>query len=147
MTANGMTYTARVTQTPTGTVLVADNGVPTPLASVDTIDDESRLLGAAQGLGLGFLLGAGAGIAIGFAAGDDPPCDVSGHVCDLNPPDTAGNKAALGGIVLGVLGGLVGAIVGTVRGQHDVWHRGPPAPAPLRPTGPPGSVVGLSVAF
>jgi hypothetical protein len=115
-----------------------------PLASATQIVDIKRGRGAAQGLLVGLLVGVGAGIAIGFAAGDDEPCPDDGHLCLFN--FTAGDKAAIWGILLGALGLGTGAVIGYTHGARDVYDLSTPQPR-FVPTGPPGSAIGGTVRF
>lgn len=63
-----------------------------------------------QGLGLGFLTGGGTGVLLGFLSGDDPPGWFSW---------TAGQKALLGGLALGILGVPIGGIYGAAKGVDE----------------------------
>jgi len=60
-----------------------------------------------EGIAIGGLLLGGSGALIGYTDGDDPPGWLS---------FTAGQKAALGGITLGLLGIVVGGIGGAFAG-------------------------------
>jgi hypothetical protein len=64
-----------------------------------------------RNIGRGILVGAVSGIVIGgiigLIDGDDPP--------DTWFAMTAGEKAAGGGVILGVFGGVAGGLVGTIR--------------------------------
>ncbi len=81
-----------------------------PVADISAVDatGESRIL---QGLGFGFTIGAVGGGIAGLADGDDPPGLFS---------MTAGQKAALSGIVFGTLCGVVGGIVGIAASTPGV---------------------------
>ena len=79
-----------------------------------SLGGRSRGKGAGRGAGLGLLAGAASGILIGVASGDDQ----SGFLAF-----TAGEKAAIYGIVLGAVGTIGGAVVGaSVSGER--WERG-----------------------
>jgi hypothetical protein len=71
--------------------------------------------------GRSLLLGAGigvlTGVAIGFASGDDPPSNWFSL--------TAGDKALVGGLLLGVTGTVVGAIVGLISTKRFTIARDP----------------------
>ena len=73
-----------------------------------------RLPGALEGLYLGLLTGAVAGAVIGYSKGDDPAC---GDACFLH--FSAGDKAFVGGLLLGIGGGLLGAATGGLIGHTD----------------------------
>jgi hypothetical protein len=77
---------------------------------VELVDRDKGML---EGLGIGLLTGALTGAAMGFADGDDPPGWFS---------ITAGEKAAIGGLVLGGVGGLSGTFVGTVSGHREEFY-------------------------
>ncbi len=66
--------------------------------------------GFLKGIGLGFLTGGATGMLLGFAGGDDAPGWFS---------MTAGEKAALGGLALGVLGTGIGGLCGAVSGIDE----------------------------
>jgi hypothetical protein len=69
--------------------------------------------GALEGFGLGGLGGLALGLGLGLAAGDGPEsCLV---LC------TREERAAAGGLTLGVIAGAVGLIVGLATGHHDDW--------------------------
>ena len=70
-----------------------------------------------KGAGWGFLLGGIIGVVLGYADGDDPPGFLA---------QTADEKAAMGGVVLGVVGALVGGIRALIVGA-DTWD---PVPLP-----------------
>jgi hypothetical protein len=70
-----------------------------------------RLPGALEGLMWGFVAGAAAGAIAGAAQGDDPP----GQFIQF----TAGEKAAVGGVILGATGGALGALIGGLLGHTD----------------------------
>lgn len=115
------------------------------LDEVRTITDTRRARGALEGFALGFLLaGVPAGV-LGYSSGDDT-CD-AGKICIL--PFTAGEKAGLYGGAFGMAGGLIGAVIGAVRGSHDVYDVGGASEVQPRftPSGPPGSVAGLTIRY
>jgi hypothetical protein len=64
----------------------------------------------AKGFFVGFLTGSGLGALFGFASGDDPPGFLS---------FSAGQKAVMFGVVLGVIGGVGGTILGYVQSTSD----------------------------
>jgi hypothetical protein len=69
---------------------------------------------ALKGLGLGAGGGALLGVVLGLASGDDP--DSCWLICY-----TAGEKAALAGASLGIIGGVVGLIAGGLT-KETVWN-------------------------
>ena len=70
-----------------------------------------------KSVGVGFLVGALSGAFIGLASGDDEDSFIS---------FSAEEKAAIGGVMLGLTGAATGLIVGLVR-RHDVWSPALPA--------------------
>lgn len=66
------------------------------------------------GLGIGLLAGAASGAVLGFISGDDPPGWFS---------FTAGQKAAMGALGLGLLGAPIGGLAGAIGGtdQRIEW--------------------------
>lgn len=128
-----------------GTIALRDRlGQPLPFGAVVEVREKRHGLGALHGLGWGILGGAAVGAVIGFADGDDA-CDTSrGEDCFFN--FTAGEKAVLIGAYFGILGGLGGAIVGAIIGTTDVY-KDDPTPPRVMPSGPPGSVAGMTVTF
>ena len=95
--------------------------VGVPLASVQRLaayrGPRPRGAGALRGGGYGLLIGGVVGAASGFADGDDE-CD--GAVpCFL--PMTARQKAAAGGLALGIVGGALGLLIGAVA-PGDRWE-------------------------
>ena len=93
-----------------------------PVASVRRLaayrGPRSRGAGALRGGGYGLLIGGAVGAASGIVSGDDD-CD-SSVPCIL--PMTAGEKAAAGGLVLGVVGGALGLLIGAAV-PGDRWER------------------------
>ncbi len=74
---------------------------------------KSRFL---QGLGYGLLVGAATGAVIGAASGDDDPSTWFAM--------SAGEKAAVGAISLGLLGGIVGGVIG-LSSPGERWEEVP----------------------
>jgi hypothetical protein len=110
---------------------------------VAKVTEIRRGRGAAEGAGIGFVAGAAVGAALGFADGDDE-CDENGHGwCIL--VFSAGEKAILGGFVLGTIGSLVGLVVGVATGSKFVYSYGDQVR--VTPTGPPGSMGGATITF
>ena len=60
----------------------------------------------------GLLIGAGTGLVIGFASGDDPPGWYS---------MTAGEKASVGALILGMVGGILGGLTGLGAGRDEEY--------------------------
>ena len=108
---------------------------------VARVVDRRRGRGALEGFGVGAAIGIVGGVAAGIASGDDV-CEHEGH-CLLT--FSAADKAFLGAIFFGALGGGVGAVVGAVRGSHFVYSFG--EQTRVIPTGPPGSVGGMTIVF
>lgn len=141
----GQSVTAVGVNGPSGITFVdkATGGV-VPDQEIYKIDDTSHVLGGVQGLGIGGAIGAIGGALLGYADGDDA-CDEDSHGgCFLS--FTAGEKAALFGIVFGVLGGGVGLVVGAVKGSTTLYERRFPGVS-IKPGGPPGSVAGIDISF
>jgi hypothetical protein len=98
---------------------------------------------ALRGAGIGLLAGVASGALIGVASGDDEPSFVY---------FTAGQKAAIYGIGLGVVGALGGAVVGASRGGER-WERGATVFASGRvgvhvvPAGHRGAGMAVSLGF
>lgn len=131
-----------------GVVIVAPEGwfVRTPrgdvaVATASRVTVVDRRRGAREGLGVGALVGVLAGAVIGLSSGDDECGD---DLCLFQ--FSAGEKAVLAGLGLGVAGSLAGMLVGAAIGSRDVYELGDGAPRVL-PSGPPGSVVGATVRF
>jgi hypothetical protein len=110
---------------------------------VAKVTEIRRGRGAAEGAGIGFVSGAAIGAALGFADGDDT-CESSGGEWCLFV-FTAGEKAIMGGIVIGTIGGLVGLVVGAASGSKYVYSYG--EQVRITPTGPPGSMGGATITF
>jgi hypothetical protein len=122
----------------------ASGGV-VPAEEIYRIDDTSHALGAVQGLGIGAGIGAVLGAVLGYSAGDDDVGDDGSHGGDLFEL-SAGDKAAIGGILLGGLGGLVGLVAGAMKGSTTIYERGGSSTV-ITPVGPPGSAGGVTIAF
>lgn len=80
-----------------------------------------------RGAALGLLVGGAIGAGLGFASGDDPPCGSTGTIADIIAVPvcdamrmSAGQKAMLGGVALGVAGAVTGFVVGRLV-KSDVW--------------------------
>ena len=97
-----------------------------------------RRRGALRGAGYGLLAGAATGGLLGLASGDD----TSGFF-----RLTAGEKAAMGGIMLGLPGALIGAVVGANR-PGERWERvSLPVRVGVTPPGRTGLVLTASFSF
>jgi hypothetical protein len=102
-----------------------------------------RAKGVGRGLGIGLMVGVASGALIGVASGDD-----EGGFINFS----AGDKAAICGIGLGVVGALGGAVVGAM-GSGERWERGAPvfASGPVGvhvvPAGGRGAGMALSLRF
>lgn len=119
------------------------NGGMVPSHEIVKIKDVSHARGALEGLGLGVGIGALTGGAIGLASGDDD-CSNEDHGCFLE--FSAGEKAAILGILLGGLGGLVGLVVGAAKGSTTIYEHSR-AGVTVRVGGPEGSTAGLTMTF
>ena len=81
------------------------------------------------GAGIGLLGGAAVGAILGYAAGDDKPSSSQSSSCRnedfcFSGPNfylTAGNKAAIGAVGLGVVGAAIGGVVGYTH-RTDRWE-------------------------
>jgi len=134
-----------------GLTFASDVGVlrPSEVAKVTVVH---RGRGALEGAGIGFLIGAASGAALGYADGDDE-CASSMSNHPSSEPNlslciklfTAEEKALLGAAVIGGIGGLIGTIVGAVTGSSDVYSYG--EQVRITPTGPPGSVGGVTIKY
>lgn len=78
-----------------------------PLSSVHEIKVTSPASGLAKGAGIGFVVGGVTGVIMGFADGDD----TRGWF-----RMSAGQKALVGGVMLGTVGAVVGGLVGLAGG-------------------------------
>ena len=67
------------------------------------------------GIVMGGAIGAGVGMLLGFAAGDDDPGILA---------MSAGDKAAIGAVLLGVAGAGIGGLVGA-RSSREKWEHVP----------------------
>jgi hypothetical protein len=76
-----------------------------------------------QGAGIGSLIGVTSGVLIGYASGDDPPGWFA---------FTAGEKAVLAGVGLGLTGLVVGTVVGLLK-TSDRWMSVPLGAAEASP--------------
>ncbi|MCE9577778.1 MAG: hypothetical protein K8W52_31885 [Deltaproteobacteria bacterium] len=79
-------------------------------------------LGAIEGGGLGMLAGAAIGAAAGYSRGDDLPCAPESEPFLACNSHTAGQKAAIGGILFGGLGAVTGLVVGAAIGSREVYE-------------------------
>jgi hypothetical protein len=100
------------------------------VASVNNSNNKGAALknnsSVAEGMFIGFLTGAMTGVMIGLALGDDQPCPSSNGGSplawdfDICVSLSAGEKAAIGGVLLGVTGLLVGrAAASKANGKND----------------------------
>jgi hypothetical protein len=86
------------------------------LRDIRGYDVTRRGQGALEGLGIGLLAGVTFGVVAGLAAGDDPPCAPE-NFCIFRL--SAGDKAAISGVVAGLTGALSGALIGALVGHTD----------------------------
>lgn len=125
---------------PAGVTFANDGGVLAP-ASVAKVTEVRHGRGAAEGGGIGFLVGAAVGATMGYLEGDDQ-CPPEGW-CLFE--FTATDKAVLGAASIGVVGGLVGLLFGGANGSHYVYSYGDQVR--VTPTGPPGSMGGVTIKY
>ena len=121
--------------TPAETLAVARAG----LTRLDVSTGRRRRTG--RGATVGSLIGASSGVIIGFASGDDPPNSFWQM--------SAGEKAAIAGVGLGVVGLLVGATVGALT-VSERWTSVPLGNASVSPgfqAGRGGARLAVSVSF
>jgi hypothetical protein len=130
-------------------VLIAPNGSETrsvPFASISRLEvsggERSRMSGFGRGAGSGFLIGAAVGGIIGFADGDDDCAEAGWCFVELS----AGEKALLGGVVIGGLGGVIGGLVG-VANPGERWQRVPVRRVAASPAPGGGFAASVSLAF
>lgn len=96
---------------------------------------KSRFL---RGLGYGFLIGAAAGTVIGAASGDDDPSEWFAM--------SAGEKAVVGAVSLGLLGGIVGGVIG-LSSPAEKWEEVPLDRLLVGPSPVTADGVALSVSL
>jgi len=78
--------------------------------------EHPRVRGFWEGGGMGVAGGGALGVVIGLASGDDPPCGSEQFFCLRG---SRGEKAVVGGVILGLLGLVVGGSIGVAVGHHD----------------------------
>ncbi|HWZ27473.1 MAG TPA: hypothetical protein VNX15_02870 [Gemmatimonadales bacterium] len=92
-----------------------------------------------KGALVGFLIGAGSGVIGGLASGDDPPTSFVRF--------SAGDKAALLGVLFGGVGAGFGALVGSGMTDDD-WHEVSPSTVRLSVRVAPGRAgLGVAISF
>jgi len=125
-----LTWEAPVARSSSDAVYVATPGEPTRLLlpEVRGYSVKRHRRGAIEGAGIGAAIGAVAGTLFGASRGSDPaPVPMCREIADGGTlcttmgghPLSAGQKAAIGGLGLGVVGGLVGAVMGALVGHTD----------------------------
>jgi len=145
-TSVGLTnQVARVQSVRNDTLILRLRGDETqtvPLAAVSHLElSTRRTRHTLQGAGIGGLVGAGIGLVGGYASGDDDPNQFMAM--------SAGGKAALGAMVLGVAGLAIGSVVGALH-VTDQWTSlplGDTRAAPNLELGTRGARLGLSISF
>ena len=130
-------------------VLTAPNGSETrsvPFASISRLEvsggERSRMSGFGRGAGFGILIGAGIGGVLGFADGDDDCAEAGWCFIEFS----AGEKALLGGVVMGGLGGVIGGLVG-VANPGERWHLVPVRRVAAGPAPGGGFAASVSLVF
>jgi hypothetical protein len=108
-------------------------------AQITRVTEVRRGRGALEGFLIGGGISATTFAILGYSAGDDE-CS---SFCLFT--FTAGEKAAMGGILGGITGGLVGLLVGAVRGSRFVYEN--TESVRITPTAPAGSQAGLTITF
>ena len=143
----GQEVTAIGVQTAGGVVFYdRANGGMVPDGEIVRIKDVRHGRGAIEGLGIGGGIGVGIGVLVGLASGDDE--------CDSETSDhggcwfsfSAGDKAMIGGILLGGLGGFLGLIVGAMKGSTIIYEQ-PSSGISVRVGGTSDSPSALTVNF
>ena len=103
----------------------SDRTVRMPTASISRLDvsrgPRSRSAGFGRGFAFGFIGGALVGSVLGLASGDGG-CGGSGGWVSYCIQFSAGERALIGGGVLGALGGLTGGLIGATR-PGERWQR------------------------
>jgi len=128
--STNLTWEAPVARYSSDAVYVATPGEPTRLLlpEVRGYSVKRHGRGAIDGAVIGAALGVVAGTLFGASRGSDPaPVTMcreifdGGTLCTTTGGHTlsAGQKAAIGGLGLGVVGGLVGAVMGALVGHTD----------------------------
>lgn len=114
------------------------------LDEVSSITDTRRVRGAFEGGAIVGLILAVPAAALAYSSGDDK-CGEG--ICIL--PMTAGEKAGLAAGGFFMFGSVIGAVIGAIHGSHDVYDIGGASEVQPRftPSGPPGSVAGMTVRF
>jgi hypothetical protein len=102
----------------------------------------SRSAALGRGLGFGFLAGAAVGAMLGYADGDDECAEGDWCILDLS----AGDKAVVGGAVIGGLGAAIGALVGAFY-PGERWERVPVRRVAAGPGPGGGFAAAVSLAF
>ncbi|HEY5924342.1 MAG TPA: hypothetical protein VIV11_21845 [Kofleriaceae bacterium] len=138
-TYDGVDVNVTAEPAPDGLMFRGPTGYMDP-AVVARVVERRHVRGAFEGLAIGAAIGVAGGAIIGYASGDDT-CDSEGCWFTLSASD----KAFLGGMFFGAIGGALGALVGLVRGSLYVYSYGPQVR--VMPSGPPGSVGGLTITF
>jgi hypothetical protein len=141
MTVDGAEVEASVLSHPTEIILADRSGRIIQTQHIAQVVDVNHGRGALDGALIGGLTGLAFGAVLGFAAGDDE-CD---DFCILT--FTAEEKAALIGSTFGIVGAGTGAIIGAIVGSRDVYTFGDSREVRITPSGPRGSVAGVTFQF
>ena len=123
-----------------------------PPNMVARVTEVRRGRGALQGAGIGFLIGASIGAVLGYTDGDDQCANSTSPHPSLEPNPslcitlfTAGEKALLAATVIGGTGAIFGTLVGWMTGSNVIYSYG--EQIRVTPTGPPGSVGGVTIKY
>jgi hypothetical protein len=138
-TTDGVDVEAFIEPAPGGVTYRSHTGY-VPAANVARVIEKRRARGALEGLAIGALIGAAAGAILGYADGDDVCPDTGWCFFEFS----AGEKAFYAGTFLGAVGGGLGALIGFIHGSHFVYYG---EQVQVMPSGPPGSVGGVTVTF
>jgi hypothetical protein len=136
-TTSGAKVDATAVAVPGGIQLHTERGLIPP-NQIGKVTDVRHLRGAGEGFLYSGLTGVTIGAIIGFADGDDK----GGFLAF-----SAGEKAFIGGFLLGGTLGFVGLLVGAITGSTFEYSAEVHKQAAIKPVGPRGSVAGMTITF